>query len=118
MILCSTHHYPPALKMNYRQRIPVFFSLIFLLANSGHATVLLDDPWADGTRTNQNLPSESAWFSSTGSALTAAMNSMNLALAGSAVMPITYFTTNDTSPVQLSMGDTLIATFRLTFTNI
>jgi len=104
--------------MKHCRQTVVLFSILLLLAASGHATVLLDDTWADGTRTNQNLPTESAWFSSTGSALTAMANWMNLALAGSAVMPITYFTANDTSPVQLSIGDTLTATFRLAFTNV
>ncbi|HYV27387.1 MAG TPA: hypothetical protein VFA77_07630, partial [Candidatus Eisenbacteria bacterium] len=88
------------------------------LAHSAFATVYLDDTWADGTRNNQNLPVESAWFSSSGSALTAATGSMNLAVGNSAVMGITYFTTNDTSPLQLGVGDTLTASFKMFFTNV
>jgi hypothetical protein len=97
--------------------IPTLVAL-FGLALPGHATVLLDDTWADGTRINQNLPMKSAWYASTGPALTAAADSMTLSLSSGAVMAITYFTTNATSPVQLSMGDTLTATFRLTLKGV
>lgn len=88
------------------------------LALPGHAAVLLSDTWANGTRTNQNLPTESAWYASTGPSLAAATNSMTLTVRTNAVMAITYFTTNDASPVQLSMGDTLRATFGLTLNGV
>ena len=39
--------------------------LTFAAAAPTDATVLLDDTFADGTRTNQNLPTDSAWFFST-----------------------------------------------------
>jgi len=104
--------------MKSSPRIPVLIAIVSMLSLRGYAVVLLDDTWADGTRTNQNLPVESAWFSSSGAALTTATNSMNLTLGGNAVMGITYFTTNDTSPIQLAIGDSLIATFRLIFTNV
>jgi pectate lyase len=104
--------------MKHLRHILLFISINALLAVSGYAAVFLDDTWADGTRTNQNLPAESAWFSSSGAALTAAPNSMNLLLSSSGVMGITYFTTNDTTPLQLSIGDTLTATFRMAFTNV
>ena len=91
---------------------------LFGLALPGHAAVLLDDTWANGTRTNQNLPTKSAWYASTGRALTAATNSMTLSVGDTSVMAITYFTTNDTSPVQLSIGDTLRATFGLTLNGV
>src|SRR5437899_3114902 len=91
-----------------------------LLATSlpARATMLLDDTWADGTRTNQNLPTESAWFSSSGTAVVAATNSMALTLANNAILGITYFSTNDTSPIRLSVGDTLTAAFKLTFNSV
>jgi hypothetical protein len=104
--------------MKRRGKTFLLFSIILLLATSAYATVYLNDTWVDGTRTNQNLPAESAWFSSNGSALTAATGSMDLALGANAVMGITYFTTNDTSPVQLNVGDTLNATFKMRFTNV
>ena len=43
---------------------------------------------------------------------------MDLALGANAVMGTTYFTTNDTGPVQLNIGDTLNATFKMRFTNV
>src|SRR5712672_1103563 len=104
--------------MKRRGRTFLLLSIILLLATSAYATVYLNDTWIDGTRTNQNLPAESAWFSSNGSALTAATGSMDLALGANAVMGITYFPTNDTGPVQLNIGDTLNATFKMRFTNI
>src|SRR5690348_16892227 len=103
--------------MKYRQTLPLF-SIIPLLAGSANAAVYVSDTWADGSRANQNLPVESAWFSSNGSALTAATNSMNLALSANAVMGITYFTTNNTSPVQLAVGDTLNATFKMKLADV
>ena len=54
-----------------------------------HATVYLDDTWADGTRSNQALPSNSAWYASTGASLTAAPNSMSLAVGSSAIAALT-----------------------------
>src|SRR5262245_56250441 len=104
--------------MKHRRATLILCVVMAFLALPAFATVYLDDTWADGTRTNQNLPVESAWFSSSGSALTATTNSMNLLLANNAVQAVTYFTTNDTSPLQLGIGDTLTASFRLTFTNV
>ncbi|MGD0652576.1 MAG: hypothetical protein ABSA97_15790 [Verrucomicrobiia bacterium] len=97
--------------------IPTLVAL-FGLTLPGHAAVLLDDTWADGTHTNQNLPTKSAWYASSGPSLTAAADSMTLSLGSGAVMAITYFTTNAASPVQLSIGDTLRATFRLTLNGV
>ena len=100
-------------------RLIPLFCLLTVLALPCHGTVLLDDTWADGTRTNQNLPVESAWYSSSASALTAATNSMTLTVGANAVMAITYFGTNDTSPVQLNnVGDTFTASFTLMFSNV
>ena len=83
-----------------------------------HATVYLDDFWADGSRAIQNLPTESAWFA-TGSAITAATSNMTMNVGGSAVLVVTYFTTNSTTlPARLNVGDTLLATFDLTFTGL
>src|SRR5437899_953602 len=88
------------------------------LANGADATVWLDDTWADGTRTNQNLPTDSAWFCSTAASLTATTNAMYLAVGSGSVMALSYFTANTNISIQLTPGDTLIATFRLTFTSI
>ncbi len=92
--------------------VPVLAVLVGL-ASPGSAAVLFDDTWADGTRTNQNLPVKSAWYASTGESLTATTNSMTLALEDRAVLAMTFFTSNATSPVQLKVGDTLTASFTL-----
>jgi pectate lyase len=92
--------------------------LSFSLASRGYATVYLDDTWADGTRNNQALPSNSAWFASTGASLTAAPNSMSLAVGSGAIAALTYFTKNDTSPVHLDVGDTLVTTINLSFSGV
>jgi len=84
-------------------------------------TVILDDTWADGTRANQNLPTESAWFtsSSSGGPLTASPGAMTLTIGGSSALIITYFTPNSSSPpVWLNVGDTLTATFSFVFDGV
>src|SRR5437867_12164912 len=93
--------------MKYVLRTVLILTAIVGLAWPGYATVYLDDTWADGTRNNTALPSNSAWYASTGSSLTATTNSMNLAVSGSAIMALTYFTTSTTSYVHLDVGDTL-----------
>ncbi len=97
--------------------IPVLIAW-FGLVVPGYAAVLLDDTWADGTRTNQNLPTQSAWYVSTGPSLTAAANSMTLSLGSGSVQMVTYFTASPTNPVQLSVGDKLTATFTLTVNGV
>ena len=88
------------------------------LALPGHAVVLLDDTWSDGKRSDQNLPAKSAWYCSKGSSLNAAANSLTLTVSTGSIMAVTYFTTNDTSPVQLKVGDTLTARFTLTLNKV
>jgi hypothetical protein len=90
----------------------------FSLALRAYGTVYLDDTWADGTRNNQALPSNSAWFASTGASLTAAPNSMSLAVGSGAIMAMSYFTTNNSTPVHLNVGDTLTASFTMTFSGV
>src|SRR3954452_17323807 len=108
----------PFFEVPLKQYLRFILALILGLTCSAHAGVLLDDTWADGTRNNQNLPVESAWYASTGASLTAAANSMSLAVGSGAIMAVTYFTTNVAGPVQLGVGDTLKATFTLTFTGV
>ena len=79
---------------------------------------ILDDTFVSGTRTVQNLPASSAWFSSSASALTAAPGGMTLTV-GSSVLILTYFTpTSNSPPIVLNVGDTLTATFKLTFNGL
>jgi pectate lyase len=88
------------------------------LCYTASCAVLLDDTWADNTRNNQNLPTDSAWFASTGSALTAANNAMTLSLGSSAVLGVTYFTASATSPVQLQIGETLQVSATMSFNGL
>ncbi len=85
-----------------------------------HAVVILDDTWADGNRNNTSLPTNAAWYASTGSALTATTGSMTLTLGSSAILAVSYFTTNAASSnaVQLAVGDTLLATITFTFNGV
>ncbi len=86
-----------------------------LITVSVYPAVLLDDHWADGSRSEQNLPQKSAWFASTGAALVAATNSLTLSLGSSAVLGMTYFTSNSTLPVQLEVGQILTASLLVSF---
>ncbi len=88
---------------------------------SGVPIVLLDDVFADGTRTVQNLPTESAWWTSsvTHGPLSATVGSMTLGVDSSSSLIITYFTPNIISPaVQVNVGDTLTATITFIFNGI
>ncbi len=82
------------------------------------ATVLLDDTFADGKRNIQNLPTESAWYASSGASLTAATNAMTMVLGTGAILGVTYFTPNASSPVSLNIGDTLLTTITFTFNGV
>lgn len=104
--------------MKLTHLIILVFAVALGLTLPGHAAVLLDDTWADGTRTEQNLPTKSAWYASRGPALTAAANSMTLSVSTTSVMAVTYFTSNPTNPVQLAVGDTLTARFTLTLNKV
>ena len=81
--------------------------------------ILLDDTWSTGTRTNQDLPTSSAWWASCSTCITSTVSGMTLAIGGSSVMAMTYFTPDSNSPpVQLNVGDTLTATFEFVFDGI
>jgi len=83
------------------------------------ADVLLDDTWADGTRTNQNLPMESAWWFSY-SAATAHTNSLFVPMRSdnTALLGITYFTDGTTNPITLAVGESLTVNLRLVLSNV
>ncbi len=83
------------------------------------SAVFLDDTWASGVRTNQNLPMSSAWWASTAGSLVSATNSMTLTVGGNAILAVTYFTPNSGSPpIYLNVGDTLTATFKFIFSGV
>src|SRR5215831_8296093 len=83
------------------------------------ADVLLDDTWADGTRTNQNLPAESAWWFSYGAAV-AQTNSMFVPMRSdnTALLGITYFTDGLTNPVRLAVGESLTFSLQIVLSNV
>jgi hypothetical protein len=102
-------------------------SVLFLLTGGAlclctpaSATVIVDDFWADGMRTN--LPfssSNSVWYSSVGAALTATNGAMIGTMAATTSRTWTsYFTTNAASPVVLAVGETLKVTMAFTPTNV
>ncbi|MBI4324817.1 MAG: immunoglobulin domain-containing protein [Chloroflexi bacterium] len=84
------------------------------LAGLGRAAVLVDDTWTDGSRAEQNLPAESAWFTTSAANMTASPGSLSVAnLATSSSQWTTYFTEAG-SPSQLNVGDTLTVTIEFT----
>jgi len=89
-----------------------------LYAVAGVVLGILDDTWASGSRTVQNLPTSSAWYSSSPGSLTAAPGAMTLTV-GSSVLILTYFTPNSNSPpVTLNVGDTLTASINFKFNGL
>ena len=85
-----------------------------LMGLPGWDLTLLNDTWAGGTRTSQNLPQQSAWFASGSSTnITTSINALNLWNGTNAVVGLTYFTPNATTPVALGVGDTLKTTLNL-----
>ena len=46
-------------------RLFVALGILAAATLSVQAEILLDDTWADGTRTDHNPPTESAWYAST-----------------------------------------------------
>jgi pectate lyase len=102
---------------NFQQSIAVVALLIGINLSSPAATVL-DDTFADGTRNNQNLPTDSAWFFSTAADVATTTGSMSIATPGSSFMGITYFGANSSSPVSLGVGDMLTASITFTFNNV
>jgi pectate lyase len=89
----------------------------FAVPAAVHATVILDDTFAAGTRNTQNLPNSSAWYCSSGASLTATPGAMTLTMGGSAIMALTYFAPSN-APVSLNIGDTLLTTINFTFNNV
>src|SRR6185503_6340317 len=89
------------------------------------ATVLIDDDWDDGDRTDTNLPEEAAWYGSTaagGATLSAVPGALNglvrvFETNTSSRLWITHFTPAGI-PAELSLGDTLKASLVFTATNI
>jgi hypothetical protein len=81
------------------------------------AAILLNDSWTDGSRNEQNLPGESAWYASTASSLTASSGSMLGIGTTSSRLWLTYFTPAGT-PASLGIGEAIRATLTFTPTNV
>ena len=104
--------------MKHLCQIITAFAFVLATSLSTHATVLLDDTFADGTRNTTSLPTDAAWFASSGSSLTAVPGSMTMVLGSSAVLGVSYFTANATSQASLGVGDTLVTTIKFTFNGV
>src|SRR4051794_20077219 len=94
---------------------PSLLALLVLASTLGlHADVLLDDTWANATRTNQNLPISSAWWFSYGAA-TAQTNSMFVPMRSdnTALLGLTWFTSGTTNAVRLIVGESLTVSLRI-----
>src|SRR5207244_1665461 len=86
------------------------------LVSACPGALIVDDTWADGTRTNQNMPTDSAWFTSQPALMSAATGRMSVTNRpdNSSCNFYTYFTTNG-SVVQLAnVGDALTAEISFT----
>jgi polygalacturonase/PKD repeat protein len=79
-------------------------------------TFLSQTNWTASNYQVQNLPNTSAWYTSSSAELTTSGGELVQKVAGSSVMSLTYFTPNSNSvPILVNVGDTLTATFGLTF---
>ncbi len=99
-----------------RRAILIFSGLAAVIG--AQAATLLDDTFADGTRTNQNLPTDAAWFVSTPSSWKTATNALTVTNGTSAILGVTYFGANTNAPVSLAVGDTLTVTLNFTFNGV
>lgn len=91
--------------------------MICLISSMSSAVVLLDDTWADGSRAETNLPTESATWVSDASLLTVTPGSFAFQQDGSSNRMWTHFAA-DGSPVTLGVGETLIASAQFTPTGL
>ncbi len=90
-----------------------FLSAFLAMSAFCSAEVLLDDTFADGSRTETNLPTESAVWVSHPTSVTMAAGSLAYTQSTGSQKLWTYFTPNG-SPVSLGVGEQLIATIVFT----
>ena len=90
-----------------------FLSAFLAMSAFCSAEVLLDDTFADGSRTETNLPTESAVWVSHPASVTTAPGSLAYTQSTSSQKLWTYFAPNG-SPVSLGVGEQLIATIVFT----
>src|SRR5258708_7128936 len=97
------------MKTERRYKVVLILATLFGLAWPAHATVLLDQIAWTNTRQRrpQNLPTNSAWFSSATGSLTVSGGAMRMVVGTGSGLAITYFTpTSNSPPVQLNVGHT------------
>lgn len=100
------------LKRNLNHGFFVGVAFLVLSGASLRATVLLDDTFTDGSRTDQNLTSSAAWYSSgNASTLTVVSNALVSASGTTARQAIAYFT--NTGVQALGIGDSLSVSFSM-----
>jgi hypothetical protein len=76
------------------------------------AAVLVDDKWTDGSRKEQNLPMESAWFCPHATNLVASPGKLTAWSGTNSRQFITYFTPAGSPASLAKVGDTITATLR------
>ena len=81
------------------------------MALTSYSQVLLDDTWADGSRGETSLPTESAVWAGTPANVTMGTGSLRYAQSSGSEKLWTYFTA-DGSPVSLGVGEQLVATIK------
>ena len=87
---------------------------------TAHSQILLNDTFADGSRAEQNLPTESQWFNAgTGATLTPSVGHLVMGTpATSSASWTTYFTGEGSEATLANTGDTLKLTWVFTPANV
>jgi hypothetical protein len=91
--------------------------MICLISSMSSAVVLLDDTWADGSRAETNLPTESATWISDDALVAVTPGSLAYTQDTGSNRMWTYFTA-DGSPASLGVGHKLIASAQFTPTGL
>lgn len=92
---------------------------LFGLTSASRAVVIVEDTWADASRTNMPISSSNTvWYSSTASSLLVETNFMLGTNITSARLWVGYFTDDPASPVTLAPGQMIKVTLVFTPTNV
>jgi pectate lyase len=118
--------------MKLPSQILLVITLVFGTVVSGYATVLVNDTWQDGDRTNPASPIysengtdadsdgdlESAWYCSSGAAMTTTPGHLFTALGTSSLSWTTYFTPEANPVTLVNAGEALQITWVFTPTTV
>lgn len=85
------------------------FLVVFLTCGTAYSQLLLDETWADGSRTETNLPNESAFWVGQPTQVTMGTGSLAYSMGTSSEKLWTYFTA-DSSPASIGVGQQLVTT--------